>query len=116
MSHNKPKTYREIQAATLGTRIGYHDTVSGAFFHKFVKEYHEYDRRQKEIITRLQEEMEQIREERDRYMHALASMADYTESKKIKDPKAKIRRQKSAIAQLILQNVQLKEQLQKHRP
>ena len=116
MSHNKPKTYREIQAATLGTRIGYHDTVSGAFFHKFVKEYHEYDRRQKEIIAGLQANLEQIREERDRYMYALASMAEYTGSKKKKDPKDKIRRQKSAIAQLILQNVQLKEQLQKLQP
>ena len=42
--------YRKIQSETLGTYIGYHDTVSGAFFHKFVKEYHAYDRRQKELI------------------------------------------------------------------
>ena len=108
--------YHKIQTKTLGTRIGYHDTVSGAFFRKFVNEYHEYDRRQKEIIAGLQAALEQILEERDRYMHALASMAEYTEGKKDRDPKAKIRRQKSVIAQLVLQNVELKKQLRKIQP
>lgn len=107
---------RKIQADTLGTRIGYHDTVSGAFFHKFVTEYHAYDRRQKEIIKRMQEENEQLKQDRDRYMYALASMADCTEGKKNRDPKAKLRRQKSAIAQLVLQNVELKKQLRKIQP
>ncbi len=105
--------YHKIQSATLGTRIGYKDTVSGAFFHRFVKEYHAYDRRQKELIASLQEEIEQLREERDRYMHALASMAEYTGNKKRGDVKDKIRRQKSAIAQLILKNLELKEQLRR---
>lgn len=59
--------YRKIQSETLGTYIGYYDTVSGAFFHKFVKEYHAYDRRQKEQIAQLQQENEQLREERDSY-------------------------------------------------
>lgn len=73
--------YRKIQSETLGTYIGYHDTVSGAFFHKFVKEYHAYDRRQKELIAQLQAENDQLREERDRYMNALASIADYSGNK-----------------------------------
>lgn len=112
--------YRKIQSETLGTYIGYHDTVSGAFFHKFVKEYHAYDRRQKEQISQLQDEIErlqseknQLREERDRYMNALASIADYSGNKKRGDVKDKIKRQKSAISQLILTNIRLKEQLRK---
>lgn len=105
--------YRKIQSETLGTYIGYHDTVSGAFFHKFVKEYHAYDRRQKELIAQLQAENEQLREERDRYMNALASIADYSGNKKRGDVKDKIKRQKSAISQLLLQVIQLKDQLRK---
>lgn len=112
--------YRKIQSETLGTYIGYHDTVSGAFFHKFVKEYHAYDRRQKERMAQLQAEIErqqaqndQLREERDRYMNALASIADYSGNKKRGDVKDKIKRQKSAISQLMLQNIQLKEQLRR---
>lgn len=105
--------YHKIQTKTLGTRIGYHDTVSGAFFHRFVKEYHAYDRRQKELIAQLQQENEQLREERDRYMNALASIADYEGNKKKGDVKDKIKRQKSAISQLMLQNIKLKEQLRK---
>lgn len=105
--------YRKIQSETLGTYIGYHDTVSGAFFHRFVKEYHAYDRRQKEMIAQLQQENEQLREERDRYMHALASLANYEGNKKRGDVKDKIKRQKSAISQLMLQNIQLKEQLRR---
>lgn len=103
--------YRKIQAETLGTKIGYHDTVSGAFFHKFVKEYHAYDRRQKERMAQLEAENEQLREERDRYMNALASIADSGGSKRSRDPKEKIKRQKSMISQLLLQNIRLKEQL-----
>lgn len=106
--------YRKIQSETLGTYIGYHDTVSGAFFHKFVKEYHAYDRRQKERIAQLQAENDQLREERDRYMNALASIADYSGNKKHGDDvKDKIKRQKSAISQLLLQVIQLKDQLRK---
>lgn len=105
--------YRKIQSETLGTYIGYHDKVSGAFFHKFVKEYHAYDRRQKELIAQLQVENEQLREERDRYMNALASIADYSGNKKRGDVKDKIKRQKSAISQLLLQVIQLKDQLRK---
>lgn len=112
--------YRKIQSETLGTYIGYHDTVSGAFFHKFVKEYHAYDRRQKERMAQLQTENEQLqteneqlREERDRYMNALASIADYSGNKKRGDVKDKIKRQKSAISQLLLQVIQLKDQLRK---
>lgn len=115
--------YHKIQNATLGTRIGYKDMVSGAFFHRFVKEYHAYDRRQKELIGQLHEDIEQLqaekqelREERDRYMNALASIASYTGSKRKGDTKDKIRRQKSAIAQLILANFNLKEQLRKINP
>lgn len=114
--------YYKIQAATLGTRVGYKDTVSGAFFHRFVKEYHAYDRRQKEMIARLQADIEQqeaekqqLRDERDRYMNALASMATYEGNKRSKDTKDKIRRQKSAIAQLMLANIRLKEQLRKSK-
>lgn len=103
--------YRKIQSETLGTHIGYHDTVSGAFFHKFVKEYHAYDRRQKEIIAQLQEEAEQLRTDRDRYMNALATYADCEGKKNTKDPREKIKRQKSMISQLLLQNIRLKEQL-----
>lgn len=105
--------FYNIQRSTLGTRIGYHDTVSGAFFHKFVKEYHAYDRRQKEVIAGLQEELKQIRKERDRYKNALASMTDYEGNKKRGDVKDKIKRQKSAISQLMLQNIELKKQLRK---
>lgn len=105
--------YRKIQTQTLGTRIGYHDTVSGAFFHRFVKEYHAYDRRQKELIAQLQAQNEQLRDERDRYMYALASMAEYKGNKKRGDTKDKIKRQKSVISQLMLQNIQLKEQLRR---
>lgn len=115
MSHmERPKTeYGKIQVNTLGTLIGYRDIVSGAFFHKFVKEYHAYDRRQKDIIKSLQEENEQLREERDRYMHDLASIADTESNRRGRDPKDKIKRQKSMISQLLLQNIRLKEQLQK---
>lgn len=105
--------YRKIQSETLGTYIGYHDTVSGAFFHRFVKEYHAYDRRQKELIAQLQAENEQLRQDRDRYMNALASIANYEGNKKRGDVKDKIKRQKSAISQLMLQNIQLKEQLRR---
>lgn len=105
--------YRKIQTETLGTRIGYHDTVSGAFFHRFVKEYHAYDRRQKELIAQLQAENELLRHDRDRYMNALASIANYEGNKRRGDVKDKIKRQKSAIAQLLLQNVELKERLRK---
>ena len=107
--------YRKIQTAILGTRIGYHDTVSGAFFHRFVKEYHAYDRRQKEFIAQLQAATEQLKEERDMYMNALASIADIECNRRSKDPKEKIKRFKSAISQLLLQNVRLKEQLNTNR-
>lgn len=103
--------YRKIQAETLGTRIGYRDIISGAFFHRFVKEYHAYDRRQKEYIRQLQEEAEQLRADRDRYMNALATYADGEGKKNTKDPREKIKRQKSMISQLLLQNIRLKEQL-----
>ncbi len=115
--------YHKIQTKVLGTKIGRKDIVSGAFFLKFVKEYHAYDKRQKELLGQLQaeieqlhQEKEQLREERDRYMNALASMADYTGNKKRGDVKDKIRRQKSAISQLMLANIRMKEQLQKIQP
>ncbi len=114
------KDYYKIQSKTLGTRIGRKDIVSGAFFQRFVKEYHAYDRRQKELIGQLQTEIEQLqeeknqlREERDKYMNALASIADYTGKKKRGDLKDKIRRQKSAISQLILETIRLKDRLRK---
>ncbi len=110
--------YRKIQTSTLGTKIGYHDTVSGAFFHRFVKEYHAYDRRQKElilqlqtVIAQLQADIEQLSKERDQYKNALASVANYTSTKKRGDAKGKIRRQQAAISQLMLANISLKEKL-----
>lgn len=46
-------------------------------------------------------------------MNALASIADYSGNKKRGDVKDKIKRQKSAISQLLLQLIQLKDQLRK---
>lgn len=46
-------------------------------------------------------------------MNALASIANYGGNKKRGDVKDKIKRQKSAISQLMLQNIQLKEQLRR---
>lgn len=53
--------YKQIQTRVIGTRVLNKDTVSGAFFHKFVKAYRAYDRRQKAIIRQLLAENEQLR-------------------------------------------------------
>ena len=44
-------------------------------------------------------------------MNALATYADCEGKKNSKDPRDKIKRQKSMISQLLLQNIRLKEQL-----
>ncbi len=46
-------------------------------------------------------------------MNALASIASYEGNKKKGDIKDKVRRQKSAIAQLMLSNISLKEALRR---
>lgn len=106
MKNNKSEVYA-IHMSITGTPIGKRDIVSGRFYLKLLNAYKEHDGKRNLVMKNLIEENNKLREERDKYMYTLASIADQ------KRDKEKIKRLKAQISELILQNVNLKNQLRK---
>lgn len=106
MKSNKEEAYA-IHMANAGTKIGNKDIVSGRFYLRLLKAYKEHDAKRNLVMQSLFEENKKLKEERDKYMYTLASLADK------KRDKEKIKRLKAQISELVLANVNLKNQLRK---
>lgn len=104
---------RGIAIDTIGAFVLPSDTISGVFFRKFVAEYRKYDAKQKEYIHQMQDallqqetEIQQLRDDNERYVAALNGIIIGGSKSKDKQD-----RQRSQIAALISRIHQLKNKI-----